>query len=535
MKINDNIGVFVFVTDELIFNEKYDLDFLISIISNEDFPCNTVINQLNQILGDNLNTETSLKKYNELFLNNIEDLKKIFPNINTDLFKQKDYAIISTIGCEILQTMIIKYGKFKKNVITYKVEFLLPLIVIASSILSRTDENKDDKKDLLLALNQMQYYQFSNIDFRSNVSRTFYIYEKYISTNEINELFFKKYNYSIKSYLNFMILITTLNNSNVSYIKKEVLKIIIDEKELPSLIDDLKLNIDDEKHKNEIEIKFQIYPQLLYKKFVLEVDSDTIQIINFKRLVDYTYINFIDKIRKIYDKEKIFSRKYGDLLEMYCRDLANDYVSNAKNKHHKFIDKFKFDSGQKESSDFYVKINDDLLIFEIKSTGRYNETTKQEINYETQNLFKNEIETKIISPANQVDNCLTEMKKHNDTNIEIINAKNIYYIIVSEEVLKNNKKLQAEKLSQIKCNNTNNPIIFLDITEFELLMTSLHNRSKSVVTTLEHYLKAYSTSNFIDFALKENVAFKFNKNRVLDKIKIFDEILEKFKKKQSEI
>ena len=535
MKINDNIGVFVFVTDELLFNEKYNLDFLISIISNEDFPCNTVINQLNQILGENLNTETSLKKYNELFLNNIENLKTIFPNINIDLFKQKDYAIISTIGCEILQTMIIKYGKFKKNVITYKVEFLLPLIVIASSIVSRTDEIQGGENDLLLMLNQMQYYQFSNIDFRSNVARTVYIYEKYISNNELNELFSKKYNYSIKSYLDFMILVTTLNNSNAGYIKKEVLKIIIDEKEVPILIDDLKLDIYDEKMRNEVEIKFQIYPQLLYKKFILEIDNDTIQIVNFKRLIDYIYINFIDKIRKIYDNENVFSRKYGDLLERYCRDLANDYVSNAKNKYHKFIDKFKFGNGQKESSDFYVRINDDLLVFEIKSTGRYNETTKHEINDETPDLFKNEIETKIIKPTKQVDDCLTEMKKYNDINVEVINAKNIYYIIVSEEVLKNNKKLQAERLSQIKCNNTNNPIIFLDITEFELLMTSLHNRSKSVVTTLVHYLKAYSTSNFIDFALKENVTFKFNKNRVLDKIKIFDEILEKLKEKQSEI
>lgn len=538
MKINENTNVIMFLTDELLLKHKFTFKGLIGIISRDDFPCNDVICQLNKMIEDELNTLETIEKYNKIFVDNIGNIEKVFGNIKIDrtLLSNKKYSIISSVGCEILLSLILKYGKFKEKDLSYKKEFLLTLIVIATSVFS--DDKKNSKERLLVMLNQMQYYQLSNIEYKSSIARANYIYYKYVNNNlKFQNLFIKKYNYSIYSYLCLLNFIVILKGTNGNYIDIDVLKLLIDEKEVAYLIKDIKLDLNDSKILNEIDVQFQIYPEVLNEKFILEVNNSRIQIINYNRLVGNMYLNFINKIRMTYSSGKEFSREYGDLIEKYCSNLAKEYTANAKNKYHKYINKFKYDNG-KESSDFYIKINDDLLVFEIKSTGRYQETIKTPIDKNTNSWFEEEIKRKAVLPVEQIEKSITDIKKCSDIGKEIDeikNAKNMYYIIVSEEVIKNNKKLYIEQISNIKCNNTSNQPIYLDLTEFESLLASLMNRSKTVISTIEHYLKNYRNSNFIDFVLRENTSFKFHKNRLIDKVRMFDDIIEKLENKRKEL
>lgn len=63
MKINESTGVFVSAVDEYIFNHKFDEQFLINIISDKNFPSSNMINQLNNLVSEELNTHTSIRKY----------------------------------------------------------------------------------------------------------------------------------------------------------------------------------------------------------------------------------------------------------------------------------------------------------------------------------------------------------------------------------------------------------------------------------------------------------------------------------------
>jgi hypothetical protein len=104
-------------------------------------------------------------------------------------------------------------------------------------------------------------------------------------------------------------------------------------------------------------------------------------------LVDKCYNQFIndfwfDKVKNILDKDgnKLFTiRKYrgviGEFVEQYVSAIFKKMFSKRKHYAVKTTDELKVKTGKKEIelSDIYIRVNKDIFIAEIKSTGIYDE------------------------------------------------------------------------------------------------------------------------------------------------------------------
>lgn len=540
MKMSNTTEVIQTIDSKLLFNIDITEDVINNLISSDNFPCLHYIYHINNLIKNPNFKKSDISKHKDIFYKN-KDLimqMKLLPNfeINKEVLFDDENCLLSKFSCVNLIERILKYGKFKNNnILEFNDEWLTKILllnVFETSIDEEIDTNESHKDLLNLYLSIISYNQFPNDINSSNYFRLSYIYDNYIMpNNEINQLFEKNNDYSIKSYLLFLQLFFLLgayknpffesNFMNNTKLAKEI-KICINEH-----IFDYNLNSE----KDKIIINSYIPSRILLEKPITIFDNKYL-VINPGFLMSRIYGIFFQKIKLSIKNNALFNKKfYGPLFENYCRDIARKYTNQSKYKYYNFIEPFRYDiSGDdKASSDFYINYNDITIIFEIKSTQRFIETTV-DVNIEGKEKYiEDEINYKIKTPLEQIEKRLGEIKslnnKYPDIPLDKIqNSSKYYYIIVSDESIINNYKLYNEYLSKLNVKYSSHIPLYLNISEFEYLMMSLSKRKKPIDKVLEHYYKNYYASNLTEMIMKEKTTFKFSRLDIFDKYPYQEEL-----------
>lgn len=508
LKINNAIEIVRFATTKEIFDIELSENKLIEFISHENYPCIGAIRYLNKLTALDLNRMSVQEEFRKKLIENKDKMAELGFIINEKELLNDKIAIITNAGCYLTVQAIMKYGKFK-SVNPADESMAILLVIIVSSIYGKYGEleNYELSDKNLLVLNQIGYNQMSNRTPNYDLLRAYKIYSKYLNEETIKDSFIEKFGYSIELYLVMLFIYFTMATNKTDYIDESLREIFLIKKEYDLFIKDNEFIFE---YQKDINLSFETEQNLLIKKNILYTEKKYL-IICPNEIVRKSYLIFIDKIFDSYSDKRKLSNIYGKAFEAYCHDLAVDYTVTSKNENYEVIKSFKYD--KKESSDFYILQGKNLFVFEIKSTSRYNENVKVAINENSLISFEEEIKKKFYNPAKQIDDRLTEMKSSRSelNQIEKISgAKNVYYIVVSQEVITNNYIVYKKYLKNQIYKNTNKPVTYLNVLEFEYLMVSLKYREKTIARVLENFHKNYAASSFSDMVLKEHTNFHFN-------------------------
>ena len=534
MKMSNTTEIIQTINSKSLFNIDIKEDTINHLIFADNFPCLHYIYHINNLIKNPYLKKSDILNHKIIFYKNrnlIEDMK-LLPEftIREDVLFNNENCLLSKFSCINLIERILKYGKFKNNhIFDFNDEWLTKILllnVFETSIDEKIDINESHKDFLNLYLSIINYNQFSNDINSSNYFRLSYIYDNYIQRNkEINKLFKKNNNYSIKSYLLFLQLFFLISSYKNPFFESNFINDSKNAKEIKECIKKHIFDYKSQSEKDKIIINSYIPSKILLEKPIIMFD-DKYLVINPGFLMSRIYGIFFDKIKTSIKNNKLFNRKfYGPLFENYCRDIARKYTNESKYKYYNFIEPFKYNIAfdNKESSDFYINYNDITIVFEIKSTKRFSETTK-DVDIEGKEKFvEEEINYKIRIPLIQIEKRLKEIKSLNQNNYpnipinKIQNSSKYYYIIISDESITNNYNLYNEYLSKLNVKYSNHIPIYLNISEFEYLMMSLSKRKKPIDKVLEHYYKNYYASNFTDMIMKEKKIFKFKRLDIFDK------------------
>ena len=533
MKMSNSTEVIQTLNSKLLFGIEVSEKVLNTLISNDTFPCLHYIYNINRLIMKPHLDKKDILKHKNIFYDNRDSFSLLtglseFKINEKELFNEEN-CLLSKFSCINLIERILKYGKFKNNVIyDFSDEWLTKILLlnVFETGIDEENEIEEEKNDMLnLYLSIIAYNQFPNDINNANYYRLSYIYDNYITNHlEILNTFKKNNGYSIKSYLLFIQMFFLLGAYQCPFMDSDIFNDSPRASEIKKCIEEHIFNYQSESEKNKIIINSYIPSNILIEKPIAVFDNRYL-VINPGFLMSRIYGIFFNKIKSTINSKTDFNRKfYGPLFENYCRDIARIYTKKSKFEHYSFIEPFKYKVGndEKESSDFYIHYKDITIIFEIKSTGRFTETTT-DINIKGKEKFiKEEVNQKIIKPLNQLENRLTEIMTLNvssypNTDIDKIQkSKTFYYVIVSDESIINNYKLYNDYLANIKTTYSKHIPLYLNISEFEYLIMSLFNRKKPIDKVLEHYFNFYYASNFTDMVKKEMKTFKF------DRLDIFD-------------
>lgn len=540
MKISNATKVLQTLDTKLLFNIKITEEVINNIIADDDFPCLNYIYHFNGLIKNNYYKKDDILKFKIIFYNN----RNIFENfndskliLNKDILFDEENCLFSRNSSINIIERILKYGKFKNNIVLDFNDEILTKMLLLNVFETTIDEivgfDETHNEIMNLYLSVITYNQFPNDICNSNYFRLPYMYENYIKNNsEVLNAFKMKNDYSLKNYLLFLQMFFLSASHNNAFIHSNVLNQSSDAFEIRKCIHQHTFDYTSDEQKNMIEINAYIPSQALLEKPLLLFNNKYL-LINPGFLMERIFGIFFKKIKLSFSNNAIFKKSfYGPLFENYCRDIARMYTNKSKFKHYKFVEEFKYivDGNEKKSSDFYITYKDITIIFEIKSTQRFCETTTQTDLVGKEKYVKDEINTKIVKPLTQIEARLAEIKQLDSKlypeipllNIQI--SKKYFYIIVSDESIINNYKLYNDYLSKLKVNYSAYVPIYLNISEFEFLMMSLYKRKKPIDKVLEHYHKQYYSSNFFDMISKEQKTFKFSKLDIFDKYSYMQEI-----------
>lgn len=541
MKMSNSTEVIQTIDSKLLFNIDIPEDAINNLISFDNFPCLHYIYHINNLIKDPIFKKSDISKHKDIFYKNKDLIKQmnLLPDftINEEVLFDAENCLLSRFSCINLIERILKYGKFKNNnILEFNDEWLTKILllnVFETNIDEEIDMEESHKDLLNLYLSIISYNQFPNDINGSNYFRLSYIYDNYIILNkEINQLFEKNNNYSVKSYLIFLQLFFLFGSYNNPFFKSNFMNNTKLAKEIKKCINEHIFDYNLDSEKNKIIINSYIPSKILLEKPIAIFDNKYL-VINPGFLMNRIYGIFFQKIKLSIKNNALFNKKfYGPLFENYCRDIARKYTNQSKYKYYNFIEPFRYDiSGDdKESSDFYINYNDITIIFEIKSTQRFIETTIDVDIEGKEKYIEDEMNYKIKAPLEQIEKRLEEIKTLNNNEYpdisldKIQNSSNYYYIIVSDETIINNYKLYNEYLSKLKVKYSNHIPLYLNISEFEYLMTSLSKRKKAIDKVLEHYYKNYYASTFTEMIMKEKTTFKFSRPDIFDKYPYQEEL-----------
>ncbi len=543
MFFSNTSKIMVTIDTKSLFGVRIKENTLNNLIMNDDFPCIQYIYNLSVLLKKEQNNMNDLDEYKKIFYDNkniFKDLGEgIFNNLNKENLFDKNNTLFSYFSCINLIARILKYGKFKNNVKLNcddkSLTITLLLNVFETEIDEELDNNEQNPTFLNLYLSVIGYNQFSNDISCSNYFRLPYLYENYISKNSFVEKSFLQQNgYSIKAYILFLqifLLFGSYNNPliNISLNNTDLAK------EIDLCIRKHIFNYYSKNEKNNIIINSYI-PSKNIIDFPIITFNDNYIVLNPGFMLSRIHRIFFENIKKALPKSYFNKTFYGPLFENYCKNIAKINISRSNFKYYNYIDTFKYhyNKNSKESSDFYINYNDITIIFEIKSTTRYKETTTETNLIGKEKYIDKEVDTKIIKPFNQIENRLSEILKLNPTHypniqqelIKIQNSKKFYYVVVSDESIINNILFYNTYLSKLKPKYSNYIPLYINISEFEYLMMSLYKRKKAIHTVLEHYHKNYYSSNLYEMILKEKTTYKFKRLDIFNK-KIYENDLKK--------
>lgn len=538
MKLSNNTTIMQALNSKLLFNVDIEEAYVNEIIASDDFPCINYIYHLNSLIKYK---NIDIFKHKQIFYENqsVFDSLKILNgfNFNIDILFDEENCIASHPSCINIIERIIKYGKFKNNNFYEMDEVLLTkmllLNIFETSINEKYDIDSKSNEILNLYLSIITYNQFPNDIDNSGYFRISYIYDTYIKNEkEILEKFEKRAGYSVKNYLLFLKLFLLLGTHNNPFIAPDIFKDCPDAIQIKKCISDHLFNLKSKEEKNQILINSYIPSQVLIDKPLIMIENKYLTL-NPKFLIDRIHDVFFRKIKKTLDNNAIYNKQfYGPLLENYCRDIARQFVKKSNFKFYTFIDEFEYniDNNVIKSSDFYITYNDITIIFEIKATKRFEETTI-ETNIEGKEKFiEEEINVKIKKPLKQIEKRLDEIRQLDCTLYpdipldKIQQSKKFYYVIVSDESITNNYKIYNEYLTKLNIKYSHCLPLYLNVAEFEFLMMSLYKRKKPIDIVIDYYHKNYYNSNFIDMIMKNRKTFKFNRLDIFNNDAYLDEI-----------
>lgn len=546
MKMSNVTEVIQTLDSKLLFNVDINEDVLNKLISDDIFPCINYIYHINKMLMSSHFNKNDVEKHKKIFYANKNSFSLMNGlqtfEINEKVLFDDENCLLSRFSCVNLIERILKYGKFANNSIAELDDEVLTKILLLNvfeTSVNEHEEYQESKKELLnLYLSIISYNQSSNDINNANYFRLSYIYDNYIKDNEeITNLFVRNANYSIKSYLLFLQMFFLLASYKSSLFEADMFNNTPESIEVKKCIEEHTFDYKLQSSRNKIKINSYIPSQILIEKPIILFKGKYL-VINPGFLMSKIYGIFFKKIKSVINNNSLFNRKfYGPLFESYCRDIARMYTKKSKFTYYNFIEPFKYKIGndEKESSDFYIQYKDITIIFEIKSTGRFTETTTEVDTIGNEKMFEREVEQKINKPFRQLENRLSEIinldeKLYPDLQLEKIKkSKKFYYIVVSDESLFNSYKLYNEYLSKLKPKFSKHIPLYLNISEFEYLIMSLANRRKPIDKVIEHYFLQYYASNFTDMVVKEMKTFKFGRLDIFDKYPFSEELKELFK------
>lgn len=538
MKLSNNTKIMQTLNSKLLFNVDIEENYVNEIIASDDFTCINYIYHINNLIKYK---NVDILKHKQIFYKNqsVFDSLKILNGFtfNKDILFDKDNCIASHTSCINIIERIIKYGKFKNNNLYDMNDNLLTkmllLNIFETSINEKHDIDSKSNEILNLYLSIITYNQFPNDIDNSGYFRISYIYDTYIKNEkEILDKFEEKTGYSVKNYLLFLKLFLLLGTYSNPLISTGIFKDCPDAIQIKKCISDHLFNLKSKEEKNQILINSYIPSQILIDKPLIMIE-DKYLTLNPKFLIDRIHDIFFTKIKRTLNNNAIYQKRfYGPLIENYCRDIAKQMVKKSNFKFYTFIDEFEYEINNNiiKSSDFYITYNDITIIFEIKSTKRFEETTIETDIEGKEKFIEEEINEKIKKPLKQIEKRLNEVQQLNCTlypNIpldKIQKSNKFYYVVVSDESITNNFKIYNEYLTKLNIKYSHCLPLYLNIAEFEFLMMSLCKRKKTIDIVIDYYHKHYYNSNFIDMIMKDRKTFKFNRLDIFNNDAYLDEI-----------
>ncbi|MGG0789865.1 hypothetical protein ABE132_14405 [Peribacillus simplex] len=390
-----------FLTYQLVFGREPTKDEVINSIKSLNLENILIlVSQFSAIEKKQAN------KFKDDYLNALN----IVLGINTGIYKSE--VLFASQSILYLYKWLLAYGQESKIIEESQKVDVLPTIQLSLQVSDFLPKNIEIDDFLLRVLSFSKHTNIGN-----ELARAYFIYCELANERklyrekefvDINEDFINFYGYSIEQYLavNFALLHLVLPHQKIplsrSWVKNknELFKNTELKKIAPKIIDDLSINISEAKEwaKSTIDnswdyLKIQQFP-------LLKLNSDEFIPFHYDVLSNGIFDGLYHRIRGCYPKEdKRFLDFFGRPFEKYIEITIKKAIQNSRFKY-EYIDEFDYGTkSQSLSSDFYLRLNEDLIIIEAKGARpTVNSSIKGE-----KKAIKKDLQKLFIEPILQAD------------------------------------------------------------------------------------------------------------------------------------
>jgi hypothetical protein len=333
---------------------------------------------------------------------------------------------------------LLAYGKHSKVSREIQQEDVILAINLFLEVSDFLPKDIDPDNFLLQVLSFSKHTNLGN-----DLARAFYIYAK-LSKQEniyqekefvdINRDFANHYGYTIEQYLavNFALMNLVLpQRVPLTNSWKKSIKNIFRNTQLdtigPRIIEDLSISIDEAKDWSYATInnswdflKIQQYP-------LLKLNSEEFIPFNYDALSNGIFDGLFYRIRECYPaSDKKFLDFFGRPFEKYIEQIIMEAIRSSRYCY-EYIEEFDYgEKSQSLSSDFYLRLNEDLIIIEAKGTRL---TVNSSIKADNKAIRK-DLEKLFIDPIIQADKTYQNIMNSKFAN-RFKGIKNIYIISVN--------------------------------------------------------------------------------------------------------
>ncbi|WP_440970353.1 hypothetical protein ACSS6N_25145 [Peribacillus frigoritolerans] len=457
--------------------------------------------------------EYQANKIKHIYLDTIRN----FFGRNTEI--NKDEVIFAPQSILYLYKWLLAYGQESKLIEEFQKKDVVNTIQLSLQVSDFLPKNIEIDDFLLHVLSFSKHTNIGN-----ELARAYFIYcelakerNLYIEKEfvDINEDFINFYGYSIEQYLavNFALLNLVLpqkiplsrswvKNKNKLFKNTELKKIA------PKIIDDLSINISEAKEwaKSTIDnswdyLKIQQFP-------LLKLNSDEFIPFNYDVLSNGIFDGLYHRIRGCYSKEdKRFLDFFGRPFEKYIEIILKKAIQNSRFKY-EYIEEFDYGTkSQALSSDFYLRLNEDLIIIEAKGTRpTVNSSIKGD-----KKAIKNDLQKLFIDPILQADKTYQNILNSSFSD-KFYGVQNLYIISVNLNSFPSVPSFYEEVDEILKESLSNNVKGYFNfsITDIEALCYLISRKAKKppIFRYLENKFKSSEIQSFTWFLEHSSIPLK---------------------------
>ena len=462
----------------------------------------SVIYKATNILKNIEELDTTTSKESHHWIDNMNSFcSNVF---DTNIFLQKNHSIIERQTMYLLIKNVFAFGEFSKEIKNQQIEwkdfFLLCLLV--------NQQFQEDSKIINKYPDEIFYsmVQFAHARNPINILlHTQYIFNDGLKLNkktqEIEQLHNEKYvKYSTASSILFASI--AINSVKGKFFGERVYNIIQQnyfnnhyDCDLKKIIDRYVVDIEEAKKwaletiGEEYNFSYiQSHPFIYLSNGYLTVDMKTVFNTMYFGLYEESCLSFSK------ERQENFHKKMGKVFESYCTLKLVESLNASNYKH--FLNEFRIPGVNTDSSDFYIKYQDNLLIVEYKNYRLFPEI---ENDYKHQKL-KDWINKSLVDPYQQVTQrtleILSNYKILSSTQKDFFSNINKYTVlIISLDVVQPISGLykQAnEMISQIQNENipwTFEGCIALNLDSFDNLCHQIELNTEDIYHVIKNYMK----------------------------------------------